>query len=462
MAQLDSSFVQYANGILASIPCTYAEFRAAERDTTLISLSGENIENLSSGTGVSGSIRIFDRGSWSFISFNSLKELAAKAKRVKEIAELLEERSDCGILRSNPIRVHYKTECEVDFKKISFDEKFALLNEYNDILRGHKKVQTTRATYRDTISTDLFLNTDGAELLYEKSHCGISMASMVKDGSEIQSYHDSVAGYGGYEFVQNRHKEAEHVTRIAVELLDAEVVEGGKYQVVLDPHLTGVFIHEAFGHLSEADFVYENERMREVMTLGTQFGIESLNVVDYGNIEKESGFIPLDDEGVVPEKTYLIKDGVLSGRLHSRETAFKMKEELTGNARAISPMVQPIVRMTNTYIENGASTKEEIFDAVEDGIYAIDAFGGQTNLEMFTFSAAYGRKIKNGKPGKMVKNVMLSGNVFETLKNIEKIGNDMQLFGGLGGCGKGGQGPLPVSFGGPHLLINNVLIGGSQ
>ncbi|MFW6365382.1 MAG: TldD/PmbA family protein, partial [Spirochaetota bacterium] len=196
--------------------------------------------------------------------------------------------------------------------------------------------------------------------------------------------------------------------------------------------------------------------------IGSCFGNHRLNVIDDGGIPFVSGYIPLDDEGIKPQKTYLIKEGCLNARLHSRETAYHMNEEPTGNARAIPVMSQPIVRMTNTYIENGHHTRDEIFSNVDDGIYAVDAYGGQTNLEMFTFSSAYGRIVKDGKPGRMVKNVMLSGNVFETLKNIEMIGNDLKLFGGLGGCGKGGQSPLPVSFGGPHMLINDVLIGGTQ
>jgi TldD protein len=88
--------------------------------------------------------------------------------------------------------------------------------------------------------------------------------------------------------------------------------------------------------------------------------------------------------------------------------------------------------------------------------------GGQTNLEMFTFTAGYGYEVKNGKPGRMFRDIVLSGNVFQTLKEISMIGNDRKMYGGLGGCGKGGQVPLPVSFGGPHMLIKNVLIGGAQ
>jgi TldD protein len=139
-----------------------------------------------------------------------------------------------------------------------------------------------------------------------------------------------------------------------------------------------------------------------------------------------------------------------------------MNETTTGNARAMGVMKQPIVRMTNTYIENGSHSRDDIFSAMDDGLYAVSFIGGQTNLEMFTFTAAYGYKVKNGRPEKMFRDIILSGNVFTTLKSIAMIGNDGEMFGGLGGCGKAGQGPLPVTLGGPHMLVKDVLVGGGK
>ena len=115
--------------------------------------------------------------------------------------------------------------------------------------------------------------------------------------------------------------------------------------------LAGVFVHEAFGHLSESDFVYENDRMREIMTLGKQFGAKELNIVDSAADSGLRGSFKYDDEGTPSTNTYLIREGKLVGRLHSRETAAKMGEKPTGNARAINYRHPPIVRMTNTYIE---------------------------------------------------------------------------------------------------------------
>jgi len=142
----------------------------------------------------------------------------------------------------------------------------------------------------------------------------------------------------------------------AVKLLSAPQAAGGEYTVVLDPVLAGVFAHEAFGHLSESDFVYENQRLQELMVLGRRFGDKHLNIVDGAAVPGLRGSYKYDDEGVPAGKTHLIREGILEGRLHSRETAAKMGEMPTGNARALNYLFPPIVRMTNTFIEPGSTS----------------------------------------------------------------------------------------------------------
>jgi TldD protein len=242
-------------------------------------------------------------------------------------------------------------------------------------------------------------------------------------------------------------------------LLTAPQAKGGEYTVVLDPVLAGVFVHEAFGHLSESDFVYENDRMREIMVLGKRFGSEKLNIVDSAAEPNLRGSFKYDDEGTRAVKTYLIREGKLVGRLHSRETAARMNEKPTGNARAINYRFPPIVRMTNTYIEPGAASFKDILADVKEGIYARNWYGGVTSMEMFTFSAGEAYMIRNGKIAEALRPVTLTGNVFATLQNIDAIGNDLDMNQG-GGCGKGGQMPLPVSNGSPHIRIRRCLIGG--
>ncbi len=245
-----------------------------------------------------------------------------------------------------------------------------------------------------------------------------------------------------------------------MELLSAQPVKGGEYTVILDPKLAGVFAHEAFGHLSEADHVYENQKLREIMILGKRFGRDHLNIVDGAAVPGLRGSFKYDDEGTPAHKTYLIKDGILVGRLHSRETAGKMGETPTGNARAINHLHRPIVRMTNTYIEPGSVSFDDMIADIKLGVYAVDSYGGQTSMEMFTFTAGQGYMIRQGKIAEPVRNVTLTGNVFTTLMNIDAIGKDLIMVEGGGGCGKGGQMPLPVSDGSPHIRITRCVVGG--
>ncbi len=448
--------------LLEACPCEYAEIRLSNGKVTTISLSGKETDAISSGETASGSIRVLSGGSIGFISFNDLSEIERCFMRCLELAASGRPAEKIRLRGYKSLQQSFSTEKERDPEKISFDEKFNLISSYNEILRSSRFIQTTRAIYRELRSYSAYLNSEGSEVTYDKSYCGVSLSSIAKDGAVIQPFHESYSGYGGYELAQHGHEAAERVAKTAVDLLSAEAAPGGTYRVVADQRLAGVFIHEAFGHLSEADFVYQNKRLREMMHIGRRIGPDSLNVYDFGGLPGLAGYIPCDDEGVLPERTCLIGNGLLRGRLHSRETSEKMGEEPTGNARAISVASQPIVRMTNTFIENGVHEKQAIIEEAGDGIYAAGAIGGETNLELFTFTSGCGYEIKNGKIGKMYRDIVLSGNVFTTLASIEMIGNDRLMFGGLGGCGKGGQSPLPVSFGGPHLLIKDVLIGGPR
>lgn len=171
------------------------------------------------------------------------------------------------------------------------------------------------------------------------------------------------------------------------------------------------------------------------------------------------GSYKYDDEGMPASKTYLIREGILIGRLHCRETATKMGERPTGNARAINYLFPPIVRMTNTFIEPGTASFEEMLGGIKEGVYVKDWYGGTTSLEMFTFSAGEGYMIRDGKLAELLRPVVLSGNVFVTLGNIDAIGDDLKLNQG-GGCGKAGQSPLPVSNGSPHIRVRSCLVGG--
>ncbi|MBU1077935.1 MAG: TldD/PmbA family protein [Spirochaetes bacterium] len=447
---------------LSRLAASYSEIHLEKRLITSLVLSNGMIEDISKKEVLSGNIRILHKGQWGFVSFSNISDLDGYIEQVlKNVdAALVYSKLKRRIKPYKKIERDFRTDYRIDPRSVSLDQKYNLLVSYDSLLKKFKKVINRKLTYIDKKEELFYGNSEGSLISQDKTFTGMAVVGVARDGNNIQIGKDSWGGYEGYEIVKGHEEAVEEAGRTAQDLLKAEMAGGGRMDVIIDPKLSGVFAHEAFGHLSEADFIFENPQMMDIMQIGKSFGIEELSIVDDGSMKKEAGSVFADDEGVLADKTYLIKKGTLFSRLHSRETAQKMDEPLTGNARAINASFQPIIRMTNTYIEAGTHSLEEMLSSVDNGIYAVDYVGGQTNLEMFTFSAGRAYKVEKGKVKGLLKNVVLTGNVFETLKNIRMIGNDLKLFGGLGGCGKGGQSPLPVSTGGPHMKIENVLVGG--
>ena len=331
------------------------------------------------------------------------------------------------------------------------------------VLNYDEKIQSSDVGYADSFKKSWFANSEGAYIEEETPDVNMAVAGIARDGDLVQTNRRIGGGADGFQSVENFHKDAEAAAKRAVELLSAPPVQGGTYSVVADHFVSGLFTHEAFGHLSEADFVDENPKMRELMVIGKRFGVDNLNIIDDGAMPGKLGTHKFDYEGTPTRENYLIKDGHLVGRLHSRESAAKMSEEPTGNARAVEFQHPPLVRMTNTYLDKGPDKFEDMFKDIELGVYAVGFKGGQTAMEMFTFSVDYGYMIRNGEIAELVRDVVLTGNVFETMMNIDMIGDEVSWWpNGPGGCGKGGQMPLRVGLGGPPIRIQNCVVGGQQ
>ena len=440
----------------------YADIRIEDKTESEVVFRGPDLDNIGSSRTVGGIVRALYKGGWGYATFNDLNDLEARVREACETAKIVGKETT-QFAPVEPVVDEITASMEKDFRAVPLSEKKALVEEYNQImLKHHEKIQTSVALYGDRFKTVWFANSEGSYIMEEKPNAFIFLQAVARDGDIVQPANKSQGGPDGYQLVENFHGKATEAAVKAVELLSAHPVKGGKYTVVTNPRMTGVFTHEAFGHLSEADFVYENPQMKEIMVLGKRFGMDHLNILDDGTYPNGLGTHHYDYEGTPTRKNYLIKDGILVGRLHSRETAAKMGETPTGNARSVHFQHPPIVRMTNTYLDSGDAKFEDMIKDIDLGVYAIDMKGGQTAMEMFTFSAAYGYMIRDGKVAELVRDVTLTGNVFETLMNIDMIGDDLTWAesAGPGGCGKGGQYPLRVGIGGPHIRIQNCVVGG--
>lgn len=427
---------------------------------TDILLRKNKIETICEGISVGGQVRACYKGGWGFATFNSLATLkmqleeAILAARLvgNEVTVLAEIAAVQGIWElpmegTSPVR-------------ISLEKKKELCDRYNELLlQQGGLITTTSVRYNDSSQTILLATSEGTVIQQAWVDMEMRFAATARKGDLVQIARETTGSRSGWEDLTDLDYKVTATAQRAINALSLPVVKGNTYQVVIDPILTGLFVHEAFGHLSEADMLYENPELLEVMSKGKRFGPENLQIYDGAAPQGHRGSYFYDDEGTPATTTQLIQDGVLVGRLHSRETAGKLGEQPTGNARCLNYQYTPIVRMTNTWIGRGTTPVADLVAEVNEGIYACNWLGGMTNGEMFTFTAGEAWMIKDGKLAEPVRDVTLSGNVFKTLANIEAIGDDF-AWDESGGCGKGGQSGLPVGCGGPSLRIKDVVIGG--
>jgi TldD protein len=446
---------------LKGLDTPYAEIRIERRESTYLVFRGDQLETVDTTIDYGGFARaLAPRGGWGVVTFTGEADLRQHLLDAIRLACTIEAPS-VQLAPIDPIVDHVPARMQIDFRRIPLDDKRNLLADYNDqMLRFEPRIETTVAAYFDTFLTTTFANTEGSFLQQERPIIDLQLTAFARDGETIMRGYKSLALAQGYEAVLDRAELARSAARLAVEQLSAQIVKGGRYPVVMDPIMAGLFVHEAFGHLSEADFIAENPQAREMMSLGRTFGPHGLHIYDDGAVPGLRGSLAYDDEGVRTQKTWLMRDGVLVGRLHSRETAAQMNERPTGNGRATSYRYAPQVRMTNTAIApgDGGALAEMIRD-IELGVYACDWSSGETLLEDFTFVAKHGYMIRHGQLAEPLRSITLTGNVFETLQKVDRIGSDFEWDESSGDCGKGAEG-LPVCDGGPHLRIVDALVGG--
>ncbi len=404
-----------------------------------------------------GNVRVLTGGGYGTFCFTDLDDVEYAFKEARFASDLIKGNK---ILNHMEINVdHVKVNPQLDPRTISIDEKKALISKYIDLFMSHDLIVNLETEYYEQFTDTLILNNKGTEVRQEELIVGINFRITSKRGELTQITRLSLGGGESYDLLLDKENEIIAKAKQTIDLLDAEPVVGGNYDVVLDSDVSGLFIHEAFGHLSEADNLIGNDVLAETMTLGETFAVDTFNVIDDPTLVGYPGSYIYDHEGTKAKKTYLIKDGKLKGRLHSLESAAFMDELPTGHSRAKSFGFTPIVRMGNIYIDKDKYTLEEMIASIDDGLYLFGSAGGQTSGDTFTFAVQGAYRIKKGEITGMVRDLALTGHLFSTLKNIEMIGNEID-FSRSGGCGKGGQILIKSGKGSAPIKIKNMGIGG--
>ncbi len=363
-----------------------------------------------------------------------------------------------------PVRDRYATEFKVDPHSVDPETKVSLLRDVNT--SSVKREGIVSAVTRLGLERDrrLIVTSEGTELEIDVVGVGFAHMAVARYGAVIERVSDSESYIGGYEHIEKRDwgKFSEEIDELAIKAAQSKTPPPGAYTAVVDNEVVGLLLHEAFGHASEGDGVVTGASILKGR-VGERVASELVTIVDAGLVE--GGYpVPYDDEGAPKKRTVIVERGVLKGYLTSRDTSPELGIELTGNARAQDVTFDTLVRQTNYYAEPGDWRVEELFEGISFGIYlkGRGAMGGQVNPSVgtYTFSIGPSYIIRNGEPAELVRGVVVSGNILETLKEVDAVARDLKITTSVfGGCGKGGQ-LVRVGDGGPHLRTRKIIVGG--
>jgi TldD protein len=449
--------------ILSRIDADYADVRYEIKKDTVISFAGKELNEIGSNSSDGFVVRALKDGGMSSVVFTKESDAEKAVRTVMENAKLIGKSKEkpAILAETEVVRDTFLPPLKEDPREVSISEKLELTRKYNHIPLAHQKMATTNISYQEIIREKHFLSSEGSEIREDLITTRLAGEIMAKDGNLTQNLRVAAGGSNGFSIIRSQDEYFEKRTGIVVDLLKAKPVEAGVHNCILNPSMSGLFTHEAFGHYSEADIIENLPALREKMKIGSKLGSDILNIMDNPTMQDQLGFYKYDDEGVKARPTRLMKNGVLSGRMHSRRTSAGFGEPLSGHCVAQDYRFPPIIRMGIIFIEPGTTSFEELLSMLGNGLYILDAKGGATSGESFTFGAQYGFVVKDGKVGEMIRDINLSGNLYETMKNISGIGNDLVL-SKTGGCGKGPvmQTNVRSCFGAPHTLVNSLVIGG--
>lgn len=449
---------------LLGLDVDYADIRFDEERKTQITLNGTNVDQMAPFSPRGGHVRVYINGGKAIASFSRIEDAREIAQQTAAAARIAAAHNTHHIeLADAPvIQQDFPVTSAADPRSISLAEKHDLLAHYSGMAMDVPEVLMTQFMYGDSFSYRTFVNTEGTAVSYDHLITHILGVIVGRRGDAVRRAFFAIGGSDDYGRLLNRDELLRQSLDELDELLSAQPVKAGNYPVVLDPYGAGIFIHEAFGHRSEADTTQHDPMLRERLALGTQIATPILNVFDDPTLPRRGGSYPIDDEGVLAHRTQLLTEGCVSGRLHSRETAAAFGEPITGNCRASDAGFGPLIRMSNTVIESGKHSLDDLIASIDDGFYVAGGAGGQGGID-FTFGARWARRIRNGKLGEMVSDANLSGNLFSTLKGISMVGDDQTLLEYCD-CGKGSfdgvQMTTRICAGAPHIKIDSVTVGG--
>ena len=347
-----------------------------------------------------------------------------------------------------------------------FEDKVALLQEIDAFARAaDPRVVQVSASLAGSWQAVQIIRADGHRAADIRPLVRLNVSVVVSRDERMESGSSGAGGrvmFDNYMTPEIWQAQVREALRIATLNLDSVAAPAGEIEVALGAGWPGVMLHEAVGHGLEGDF---NRKGTSIFSgrVGEQVAAKGVTVIDDGTMQDRRGSITIDDEGTQSRRNVLIEDGILRGYMQDRQNARLMGVEATGNGRRQSHEHAPMPRMTNTFMENGEHSPEEIVSSMKKGIYAVNFGGGQVDITSgkFVFAASEAYLVENGRIGAPVKGATLIGNGPDAMSRISMVGNDMALDDGVGTCGKAGQ-SVPVGVGQPTVKMGGITVGGTE
>ena len=409
--------------------------------------------------------KVYKNGVNGFASMAEYSEEAAEQviKAATENANYLRKyaKKEKGVLPSIKSEVINSKRFIIDFEQERIIELCKEVDAY--IVKNCPKISARTVNYREDTMEKYIYTSDACDghVAYPRVRIMVVLKMEALDGSTVELF-DSVNGFGHIDdHFKNLDKTYRMVDELYKRLCDkAEDVyaEAGEKTVILDPSVAGMIAHEAIGHTVEADLVLGGSVAGP--NLGKKVASDIVSIVDYAYTYQD-GQAPLpvyiDDEGIPAEDAVLVKDGVLTGFMHNRESALHFSVKPQGNARGYCFSDEPLVRMRNTTVLPGKDKLEDMIASIDDGYYLVNTGNGQADLTgEFMFGITCGYEIKHGKIGRAILDTTVSGIAFDLLKTVDMLSDEV-TWHASGTCGK--KQPMAVSMGGPAVKCK-INIGG--
>lgn len=444
----------------------FADIRFQEAESLTLNIRNGLTEEVASTRIGGAAARALIGGAWGFattaeISKDSLKNILKSAVTMAKVAseKIREPRKIDSKFSSKGV---FKLEFDVNPKDISIEEKMSLALDLEKNIRiVDERIANSSSTYIESVQTETIISSNGTDVTTDSGVFRLSGRAVGREGNLQQNVGDNIASSIGIKTILdwNVTEKGTEIGETAIGLLSAEKPLSGKMNLIMDPSLVGVFVHEAFGHACEADGIITKRSILHDK-LNKKVGVEEISIADDPTIPGLRGTFAYDSEGTKAQKRKLVTNGILTEFFHTLETASLMGLTPNGAGRAMDFRFPPLARMGNTYVEAGDKNSDELFEIVGNGMYLEKSYGGYVNPSQgqFMFSAQNGYIIENGEKKALTQNVSMSGLIMEVLANTMGVGKDESpAFNGS--CGKGGQW-VPVTGGGPSLAVKDLVVGG--